>query len=154
MHIPDGFLSPPVWAVLDAAAIPLVAVLARRAQKESRDDRVPLLGVMGAFVFAAQMVNFPVGPGTSGHLLGGTLLAALFGPASAAVIMTAILATQALVFQDGGILALGANVANLAILGVFAGYLPFAALRRTRWRTAGLFLGAVVSVGAAALAVL
>jgi len=84
-----------------------------------------LLGVMGAFVFAAQMINFPVGIGTTGHLVGGALLAFTLGPAAASVVMAAILTIQALVFQDGGILALGPNVVNMAILGVLAGYLPF-----------------------------
>src|SRR5437899_11020649 len=124
MHIPDGFLSTPVWATLDLAAAPAVGYFARRAQGLEQ-SKVPLLGVMGAFVFAAQMINFPVGVGTSGHLVGGALLACTLGPAAASVVMAAILAIQALVFQDGGILALGANAINMAVMGVFAGYLPF-----------------------------
>src|SRR5579863_8824413 len=121
MHIPDGFLSPPVWATLDAAAIPAVAWAARQAQTDLErpdDRRIPLLGVMGAFVFAAQMINFPVGLGTSGHLVGGALLAIVLGPSAAAVAMTAILCVQAFVFQDGGIVVLGANVFNMALAGV------------------------------------
>src|SRR5437899_12228386 len=124
MHIPDGFLSTPVWATLDLAAAPAVGYFARRAQGLEQ-SKVPLLGVMGAFLFAAQMINFPVGVGTSGHLVGGALLACTLGPAAASVVMCAILAIQALVFQDGGILALGANVFNMAIAGVLAGYLPY-----------------------------
>ena len=89
------------------------------------DARIPLLGVMGAFVFAAQMINFPVGIGTTGHLVGAALLACTLGPASATVVMSAIIAIQALVFQDGGILALGANLFNMAVMGVLAGYLPY-----------------------------
>ena len=73
MHIPDGFLSTPVWGTLDVVSAPAVAWVARRAQRDTQDHRIPLLGVMGAFVFAAQMINFPVGPGTSGHLVGGEL---------------------------------------------------------------------------------
>jgi cobalt/nickel transport system permease protein len=107
------------------------------------ERRVPLLGVMGAFVFAAQMVNFPVGIGTSGHLVGGALLAATVGPAPAAIVMTAIVAVQALVFGDGGILALGANVFNMALAGVVAGYAPVAWLGRG---TAAVFLGGFLSV--------
>src|ERR1700675_478766 len=118
MHIPDNFLSTPVWATLDAVAIPAVGFMVKRAGRELEDTSIPLLGMMGAFVFAAQMINFPVGVGTSGHLVGGALLATLLGPAAAAVTMTAILAIQALVFQDGGILALGANVFNMALIGV------------------------------------
>src|SRR5437016_14445476 len=125
MHIPDGFLKLPVWAAMDAIAIPAVAVVATRAQRNFQDNSVPLMGVMGAFVFAAQMINFPVGVGTSGHLVGGALLAFTLGPAAASVVMAAILAIQALVFQDGGILALGANVINMAVGVVLAGDLAF-----------------------------
>lgn len=143
MHIPDGFLSTPVWATMDAVAIPSVAYLARRAQREFEHHRIPLMGVMGAFIFAAQMINFPVGSGTSGHLVGGALLSFTLGPAAASIVMTAILATQALIFQDGGLLALGANVFNMAIAGVLAGYLPYLLLRG---RKAGIFLGGVFSL--------
>jgi cobalt/nickel transport system permease protein len=145
MHIPDGFLAVPVWLSLDAAAVPAVSYLASRARREFEDSRVPLLGVMGAFVFAAQMINFPVGAGTSGHLVGSALLAVTLGPAAAAIVMTAILAIQALVFQDGGILALGANVLNMAIAGVLAGYLPYHLLA-AKARRLGIFAGAVLSV--------
>jgi cobalt/nickel transport system permease protein len=151
VHIPDGFLSTPVWAGLDVAAVPAVAVIARRAQHGFAESRAPLLGVMGAFVFAAQMINFPVGVGTSGHLVGGALLACTIGPAAAAVTMTAILALQALVFQDGGVLALGANVFNMAVVGVLAGYLPFHFLGTTRLRNLSLFAGGMLSVLSSAL---
>lgn len=144
MHIPDGFLTPPVWATLDALAIPCVAIFTRRAQRSTDESKLPLLGVLGAFVFAAQMINFPVGPGVSGHLVGGALLAATLGPAPAAVVLTAILALQALVFQDGGILSLGANVFNMAIAGVLAGYLPYRMLAARK--SLGLFVGALLSV--------
>jgi cobalt/nickel transport system permease protein len=146
VHIPDGFLSTPVWATLDAAAAPAVAYIARRAQRGFEEATVPLLGVLGAFVFAAQMINFPVGPGTTGHLVGGALLAVTLGPAAAGVVMTAILAIQALVFQDGGILALGANAINMAVLGVLAGYLPFRLWGGTGWRKFSIFAGGALSV--------
>jgi cobalt/nickel transport system permease protein len=148
MHIPDGFLSIPVWGTMDAIAAPSIAWIARRAQREFDHNKIPLMGVMGAFIFAAQMINFPVGNGTSGHLVGGALLSFTLGPAAASIVMTAILATQALVFQDGGLLALGANVFNMAIAGVLAGYLPYALLRGRR---AGVFLGGMCSVLASAL---
>ena len=125
MHIPDNFLSTPVWATLDAVSVPAVGLMVKRASRELEDTRIPLLGVMGAFVFAAQMINFPVGPGTSGHLVGGALLACALGPAPAVLVMTTIIAIQAFVFQDGGVLALGANVFNMAVVGVVAGYWPF-----------------------------
>jgi cobalt/nickel transport system permease protein len=146
MHIPDGILDTPVWAAMNLVSWPAVGWMARRAKLDVDEARLPLLGVMGAFVFAAQMVNFPVGVGTSGHLLGGALLAVTLGPAAASIVMTAILAVQALVFQDGGILALGANVFNMAILGVVAGYLPYHFWGGTTWRRAAIFVGGVLSV--------
>lgn len=146
MHIPDNFLSTPVWATLDAIAIPAVVVVSRQAQKSTDSNRLPILGVMGAFVFAAQMVNFPVGVGTSGHLVGGTLLALLLGPWAAALVVTAILVVQAFVFQDGGILALGANVINMALMGVLVGYLPARGLFHTKWKAYGVFIGGTCSV--------
>jgi len=151
VHIPDGFLSTPVWATLDAAAVPAAGYMARRAQRGFDDAKIPLLGVMGAFVFAAQMINFPVGIGTSAHLLGGALLAITLGPAAASVTMAAILAIQALVFQDGGILALGPNTINMAVAGVLAGYLPFYLWGGGRWRRAAIFAGGVLSALVAAV---
>ena len=146
MHIPDGFLSTPVWAALDALAAPAAGFAARRAQRGFDESKAPLLGVMGAFVFAAQMINFPVGIGTSGHLVGGALLACTLGPAAASVVMTAIIAIQALLFQDGGVLALGANVLNMAVAGVLAGYLPYHLWGHTRGRKAAIFAGGTLSV--------
>jgi cobalt/nickel transport system permease protein len=149
MHIPDGFLSPPVWITFDVLAVPAIGVIARRAQQNVEDRRIPLLGVMGAFVFAAQMINFPVGPGTSGHLVGGALLSIALGPWAAALVMTAILGIQAFVFQDGGILALGTNIFNMAIVGVFAGYLPYYLWGRSSShvrRSIAIFAGGVLSV--------
>ena len=143
MHIPDGFLSTPIWVAVDAAAIPTVGWLARRAQKEVDDARIPLLGVMGAFVFAAQMINFPVAPGTSNHLVGGALLAYALGPWAASLVMVAILAIQAFVFQDGGIMALGANSLNMALAGVWAAWIPYRHFGATR---AAIFCGATLSV--------
>jgi cobalt/nickel transport system permease protein len=137
----------PVWGTMDAIALPSIAYLARRAQREFDHHRIPLMGVMGAFIFAAQMINFPVGNGTSGHLVGGALLSFTLGPAAATIVMTAILATQALVFQDGGLLALGANVFNMAIAGVLVGYLPYALLRGRR---IGVFLGGFLSLAVSA----
>jgi cobalt/nickel transport system permease protein len=150
MHIPDGFLSVPVWAGLQAVSAPAVALLTRRARQAAVETRAPLLGVMGAFVFAAQMVNFPVAAGASGHLVGAALLAAVLRPAAAAVVMTAILAIQALIFQDGGLLALGANVANMALAGVLAAALPLRLWRGRRGRRVAIFLAGFCSVMVAA----
>ena len=146
MHLPDGFLSTPIWAGMAAVSAPSVGYLARRAQAGLEESRVPLLGVMGAFVFAAQMINFPVGPGTTGHLMGAALLAYTLGPSSASVVMTAILAIQALVFQDGGVLALGANVFNMSIAGVAAAYLPCRLWGSGGRRSLAVFFGAALSV--------
>jgi cobalt/nickel transport system permease protein len=150
MHIPDGFLSPAVWAPLDVAALPAVGWIARTAQKDTDERSIPLMGVMGAFVFAAQMINFPVGLGTSGHLVGGALLSIVLGPAAASVVLTAILVIQAFVFQDGGIMALGPNIFNMAIVGVLAGYLPYRLLG-PRSRAGAIFLAGTASVMASAL---
>ena len=146
MHIPDGFLSTPVWASLGAISLPTVGVLARRAQTSERGNHAPLLGVLGAFVFAAQMVNFPIAAGTSSHLLGGALLACSLGPAAGVIVMTAVLVIQAIIFQDGGLLALGANVFNLAIAGVLSAYLPYHFFGAGRFRKHAIFAGAVLSV--------
>jgi cobalt/nickel transport system permease protein len=146
MHIPDGFLSTPVWATFNVISVPAIGWLARSAQSKLEDNRIPLMGVLGAFVFAAQMINFPVAAGASGHLLGGALLACTIGPAAGVIVMTAILAIQAFVFQDGGVLALGANAFNLGLVGVFAGYLPYRLWGGGRFRRAAIFLGGFVSV--------
>jgi cobalt/nickel transport system permease protein len=151
MHIPDNFLSTPVWAGLDALAAPAIAVVSRRARATTDTSRLPLLGVMGAFVFAAQMINFPVGAGTSGHLVGGTLLACVLGPEAAILVVTSILLVQALIFQDGGVLALGANIFNMAVCGVLAGYLPYSYLSGSKWRYRAAFWGGVCSVMASGL---
>lgn len=146
MHIPDGILSAPILAGFGAASGLSVIYSARKAEASTAAHRIPLLGVLGAFVFAAQMVNFPVGPGASGHLLGASLLAATIGPWAASITMTAILLIQALVFQDGGVLALAANVFNMAVLGVWAAWLPYRALSRSGRTLIGLFLGSLLSV--------
>ena len=149
MHIPDGFLSPPVWATLDLASLPAAGWMARRAQNQGLNDlagrQIPLMGVMGAFVFAAQMINFPIPLGTSAHLVGGALMTIVLGPAAASVVMTAILVVQAFVFQDGGIMALGANVANMALIGILAAWIPYR-MWRTQWRSAAIFLSGMLSV--------
>ncbi len=150
MHIPDGFLATPVWLGLDVAAALAVGWVSRRAERGLDEGAVPRLGVLGAFVFAAQMINFPVAAGTSSHLIGGALLTAALGPSAAALVLTAILVIQALVFQDGGLLALGANVTNMALAGVLAASVPL----RYMPGKAGLFLAGASSVfSASALAI-
>ncbi len=132
MHIPDGFLSTPVWVGTDALAAAAVGLAARRVRRTLAAERVPLMGMTAAFIFAAQMINFPVAGGTSGHLLGGFLAAMLLGPAPAVVVMTTVFAVQCLLFQDGGLTALGANILNMGILGSVGGYGIYRALRALR----------------------
>ena len=130
MHIPDGFLSTGTSVATWVASTGGVGYAARRVNRELGERQVPLMGVTAAFVFAAQMMNFAVVGGTSGHLLGGALAAILLGPWAGVLVITSVLAVQALVFQDGGLMALGANVFNMAIIGVLVGWLTYAALKR------------------------
>lgn len=122
MHIPDGFLTLPAAAGAMAVSAGGLAYGIRRLDRNLQEGHVPLLGVMGAFIFAAQMLNFPVIAGTSGHLLGAALAAILLGPWAATVVMACILLVQSLLFQDGGLLALGANTLNMGLLASLAGY--------------------------------
>lgn len=129
MHIPDGFLSAPVWAPLWAAAAAGLAGCVKSVQRSLSDRAVPLMGVMAAFIFAAQMLNFPVAGGTSGHLLGGVLAAVLLGPWAGALVIAIVLVVQCLLFQDGGLTALGANIVNMSCIGSVCGYGIYAAVR-------------------------
>ncbi|MCF6158795.1 MAG: cobalamin biosynthesis protein CbiM [wastewater metagenome] len=122
MHIPDGFLDTKTWIAMGGISAIFVGIAVRKMNKKISEKHIPLLGVMAAFVFAAQMFNFPVGGGTSGHFMGATLIAILLGPWSSVLIMTTVLIIQCLVFQDGGITALGANIFNMGIVGGFFGY--------------------------------
>ena len=128
MHIPDGFLSADVALVCAVPAVAAVGMGLRQANRTLDERRVPLLGVTAAFVFAAQMLNFPVAGGTSGHFLGAALAAILLGPWLACLTMAVVIGVQALVFADGGITALGANVLNMGVIGaLFVGGLMYAA---------------------------
>ncbi|MDW8269535.1 MAG: energy-coupling factor ABC transporter permease [Anaerolineae bacterium] len=155
LHIPDGFLSVIIALVFWLVTAAFVVVAARRLQADEGglgEHQVPLMGIMAAFVFAAQMLNFPVAGGTSGHFLGGALTAIMLGPWAGILVMTAVIAIQAVLFQDGGLLALGANIFNMGILTAFIGYglyRSFAGQKRTvRWVVAGA--AAWLSVMAAA----
>ncbi len=130
MHIPDGFLSTATSVTTWAVSAGGLGYAVRRVTQELRERQVPLMGVTAAFIFAAQMMNFTVAGGTSGHLLGGALAAILLGPWAAMLVLTSVLAVQALVFQDGGLLALGANIFNMAIVGVWVGWLVYIGLKR------------------------
>ncbi|OLL20376.1 MULTISPECIES: energy-coupling factor ABC transporter permease [unclassified Rhodococcus (in: high G+C Gram-positive bacteria)] len=129
MHMSDGLLDARTSLAFFVVAALGLAVALRRA-RSGLDERIaPLAGLVAAFVFALQMINFPVLPGVSGHVLGGALAAVLVGPATAALCLTVVLVVQSLLFADGGLTALGANVTNMALLGVLAGYGTAVALR-------------------------
>jgi cobalt/nickel transport system permease protein len=130
MHIPDGFISTGTAAATWLASAGSVGYAVRRVNQELNERQVPLMGVTAAFIFAAQMMNFTVAGGTSGHLLGGALAAILLGPWAGMLVLTSVLAVQALLFQDGGLLALGANVFNMAVVGVLVSWVVYTTLRR------------------------
>lgn len=130
MHIPDGFIDAKTAVVTAALSVTGVGLALRQVRRELPPRRVPLLGLGAAFLFAAQMLNFPVAGGTSGHLLGGVLVAALLGPAAAVVVLTTVLIVQCFLFADGGVSALGANVFNMALLGTVGGWVIFRTVSR------------------------
>jgi len=145
MHIPDGFLDTKIWAPMSVVAAGIVAYASKQVNKELGEKQIPLMGVMGAFVFAAQMINFPVAGGTSGHFLGGLLSAVLLGPWSAVLVMTANFIVQCLLFQDGGLTALGANIFNMGILGCLVGYAIYKAIANAIGGNKGLLIGTAVA---------
>ncbi len=125
MHIPDGFLNAATAAGTYVISAGGVAYGLRRLAGKLGEKQVPLVGVMAAFIFAAQMLNFPVAGGTSGHLVGGALAAIVLGPWTGLLVMTCVLLIQTIIFQDGGLTALGANILNMGIIGVFVGYFVY-----------------------------
>ena len=137
MHIPDGFLTPEVAAACAVPAIGAVGYGLRRASRDLDERRVPLLGVTAAFVFAVQMLNFPVAGGTSGHLLGGCLAAVLVGPWVGSLAMAVVFLVQALVFADGGLTALGLNIVMMGYATCFGGYAIFLLIRKLLPATKG-----------------
>jgi cobalt/nickel transport system permease protein len=160
LHIPDGFLSGGVAAVAAVLAALAVGIALRVSDRELDESRIPMLGLLAAFIFAAQMLNFPVAGGTSGHFLGATLAAVLLGPWLACLVMTVVLSVQALAFADGGITALGANVLNMGVLGaLLAGLLIGTALRlfspsrTTLLASVGIVAWLAVIIGAAATSI-
>jgi cobalt/nickel transport system permease protein len=128
MHAPDGFLSVPIAVVMWAITLLVLAVAVRRTNRTLDERAVPLLGVTAAFIFAAQMFNFHVVGGTSGHLLGGVLAAVLLGPWAGTLVMACVIAVQALVFQDGGLVVMGANIFNMGVVGTLGGFFLYRAL--------------------------
>ncbi len=155
MHVPDGFFNAPLSVGAGVAAAGVVAVCLRGAREELDERTTPMAGLTAAFIFAVQMLNFPVAAGTSGHLLGGALAAILVGPYTGILCVSVVLAVQALLFADGGLTALGINIILISIVPAVVGYLIFRGLLRAfpgrGWSVSVTsFLGAFVSVPVAA----
>lgn len=156
MHMSDGLVNAPTAVGFGAVALVGLAVCAARARADLDDRTAPMAGLVAAFVFAVQMLNFPILPGASGHLLGGALVAILVGPWTGALCIALVLVVQSLLFADGGITALGTNITNMALIGVFVGYAVARALRGLALRGRGglaatAFIAAFVNTVVAAL---
>ncbi|MFF8973183.1 energy-coupling factor ABC transporter permease [Streptomyces sp. NPDC014995] len=157
MHVPDGFINAPTSAVTGVVAAGAVAVSLRGARRELDERTAPLAGLVAAFIFAVQMLNFPVAAGTSGHLLGGALAAILVGPFTGVLCVSVVLLMQGILFADGGLTALGVNITDMAVVTTVVAYAVFRGLvtvlpRGRRSVTAASFVAALLSVPAAALA--
>ncbi|MFC9703270.1 energy-coupling factor ABC transporter permease [Streptomyces sp. NPDC056943] len=157
MHVPDGFINAPVSAVAGVVAAGAVAVSLRGARRELDERTAPLAGLVAAFIFAVQMLNFPVAAGTSGHLLGGALAAILVGPWTGVLCIAVVLLMQGILFADGGLTALGVNITVMGVVTVVVAYALFRGLvlvlpRTRRSVTVASFVAALVSVPAAAAA--
>ncbi|WP_181407453.1 energy-coupling factor ABC transporter permease [Nocardioides sambongensis] len=155
MHVPDGFLDAPTSIATGAVAVVGVGIALRKARNELDDRTAPMAGLVAAFIFAGQMMNFPVGAGTSGHLLGGALAAVLVGPWTGALCVSVVLLVQALFMADGGLTALGTNITLMAFVGVFVGYAVFRLVlavlpQRLPSVPIAAAIGALISVPAAA----
>jgi len=158
MHIPDGFLSVLVSIVLWLFSIIVVAYALKRVGKDLGERQVPMMGVLAAAIFAGQMLNFTVAGGTSGHLMGSAIAAILLGPWAAILVLTSVVSIQALIFQDGGLLALGANIFNMGVVGVAVAYMVYRTFQKLAgdrpWSVlVGGFLAAWLSIEIAALGV-
>jgi cobalt/nickel transport system permease protein len=156
MHVPDGFLSAPTSIATGAVAAAGIALALKRARYEMDEQQAPLAGLAAAFVFAAQMINFPVGAGTSGHFVGGALAAVLVGPWTAILVMSVVILLQSLLFADGGLTALGTNISLLGLAAVASGWLITKAVlavlpRRQASVVPAAVVGAALSVPLAAL---
>lgn len=155
MHVPDGFLDAPTSVATGVVAAAGIGLALRKARGELDDRTAPMAGLVAAFVFAGQMINFPVGAGTSGHLLGGALAAVLVGPWTGMLCLSVVLLVQALFMADGGITALGTNITLMGVVGCFVGYAVFRMAllvlpRRTASVAPAAAVGALVSVPVAA----
>ncbi len=147
MHIPDGFLSVAVSIALWALAILIVGYALRRVGKDLDERKVPMMGVLAACIFAGQMLNFTVAGGTSGHLMGAAIATILLGPWASIVVLTCVVSIQALIFQDGGLLALGSNIFNMAVVGTAVSYMAYRTIRRIAGDRAWGILGGGFTAG-------
>jgi cobalt/nickel transport system permease protein len=148
VHAPDGFIDGPTSLAMGVVAAGGVGLSLRYAGRQLEEKQVPLAGLTSAFVFAVQMLNFPVASGTSGHLLGGVLAAVLVGPWTGALCVTVVVAVQALLFADGGLTALGFNVVNMALVTALGGYAVFVGLRKVLPKSrSGVALASGVAAG-------
>ena len=148
MHIPDGFIDAGTSLAAGAIAAGGIAISLKRSSHALEERQAPLAGLVSAFVFAVQMLNFPVAAGTSGHLLGGVLAAVLVGPWAGAVCIAVVLFIQALLFADGGLSALGLNVLNMSLIGGLGGYVVFLGIRRVLPRTkSSVVLASAIAAG-------
>ncbi|MBU1661025.1 MAG: energy-coupling factor ABC transporter permease [Chloroflexi bacterium] len=154
LHIPDGFLSLTIALIFWAITICFIGLAIQRTRKQFNERQIPLMGIMAAFIFAAQMLNFPVAGGTSGHFLGGALAAIVLGPWAAMLVMATVVGVQALIFQDGGLIVMGANIFNMGLLTATIGYGLYqsTAARGKTTRLAVAGVAAWLSVIAGALA--
>ena len=158
MHIPDGFLSVLVSLFLWAISILVIAYALRRVGRDLGERQVPMMGVLAAAIFAGQMLNFSVAGGTSGHLMGAAIVTILLGPWAGMLVLTCVVSVQALLFQDGGLLALGANIFNMGVVGVAVSYMAYRTVQKLaggrHWGVfAGGFIAAWLSIEIAALGV-
>jgi cobalt/nickel transport system permease protein len=146
LHIPDGFLSVAVSVVLWILAAGAIALALWRVNSELGERQVPLMSVLAAAIFAGQMLNFPVVGGTSGHLMGAAIATILLGPWAAIIVMTVVVSVQALLFQDGGLIALGGNIFNMGVVGVAVSYFVYSTIKRLAGdRPLGVFIGSAVA---------
>jgi cobalt/nickel transport system permease protein len=149
MHIPDGFLSTPVAIIFWVISILVIGYALKRVSADLGERQVPIMGVLAAAIFAGQMLNFAVAGGTSGHLIGAALATIILGPWAAALVLTCVITIQALIFQDGGLLVLGANIFNMAIVAVAVAYMIFRSMRKLVGdRPWGLYVGGFLAAWA------
>ena len=156
MHIPDGFIDIPTSAAFAAASSVAVAGAVKGARKQLSEQSAPLAGLTAVFIFAVQMLNFPIAAGTSGHLIGAALAMVLVGPYAATLALVVVLIIQAFLFADGGLTALGLSIFNMAVISVWVSFIVFMILKKIlpkkkSWLVVATFISALISVPAAAI---